>query len=220
MKPKEITTRSFKLYPTTDQAAKYVCTAILKDSGFSEVDRAKCQFTTTATIIENGSQIPFQPPKTSIHGFFESIEILWNNFWVGLADFFTGNTCRASNNSMYFNVELQWLCYSSFYIKKGSLILFVTGGKIIFRLMNKELVICGSIDIMLMFREYIKRNITSCKEGIISMIPKRSEEVFIPSRGMTIQNWTLIIITIFTMSIKTSTNMAKPRAPVSCGRCT
>ncbi|KAL7182961.1 hypothetical protein ACSBR1_041614 [Camellia fascicularis] len=77
MKPKEITTRSFKLYPTTDQAAKYVCAAILKDSGFSEVDRAECQFTTTATVIENESQIPFQPPKTSIHGFFESIEILW-----------------------------------------------------------------------------------------------------------------------------------------------
>ncbi|KAG6688721.1 hypothetical protein I3842_11G138600 [Carya illinoinensis] len=32
MKPKEITNRSFKLYPTTDQAAKYSCSAILKDS--------------------------------------------------------------------------------------------------------------------------------------------------------------------------------------------
>lgn len=25
MKPDEVTTRSFKLYPTTDQAAKYAC---------------------------------------------------------------------------------------------------------------------------------------------------------------------------------------------------
>ncbi|KAE9459517.1 hypothetical protein C3L33_08577, partial [Rhododendron williamsianum] len=94
MKPKEVTTRSFKLYLTTDQAAKYMCAAILKDSGFSEVDRAECQFTTTATIIDNGSQIPFQPPKTSINGFFESIESLWRNFWNGLADFITGKTCR------------------------------------------------------------------------------------------------------------------------------
>ncbi|KAA8522351.1 hypothetical protein F0562_013288 [Nyssa sinensis] len=56
MKPKEVATRSFKLYPTTDQAAKYVCAAILKDSDFNEVDRAECQFTTTATVLENGSQ--------------------------------------------------------------------------------------------------------------------------------------------------------------------
>lgn len=92
MKPKEVVTRSFKLYPTTDQAAKYVCAgmilnvllffsyfiflerygrrqyaifysyvwlvaAILKDSDFSEADRAECQFTTTATILDNGSQV-------------------------------------------------------------------------------------------------------------------------------------------------------------------
>ncbi|XP_028113251.1 protein HAPLESS 2 [Camellia sinensis] len=113
MKPKEITTRSFKLYPTTDQAAKYVCAAILKDSGFSEVDRAECQFTTTATVIENGSQIPFQPPKTSIHGFFESIEILWKNFWDGLADFFTGNTCRRKCSGFFdFSCHIQYICMS------------------------------------------------------------------------------------------------------------
>ncbi|KAL7165300.1 hypothetical protein ACSBR2_041068 [Camellia fascicularis] len=170
MKPKEITTRSFKLYPTTDQAAKYVCAAILKDSGFSEVDRAECQFTTTTTVIENGSQIPFQPPKTSIHGFFESIEILWKTsgmVWqtFSLAILAEGNALGFSTSAATYSIF--WLCYSRFYIKKGSLILFVTGGKIIFRLMNKELVICGSIDIMLMFREYIKRNITSCKEGVI-----------------------------------------------------
>nr|KJB39628.1 hypothetical protein B456_007G022400 [Gossypium raimondii] len=56
MKPKEISARSFKVYPTTDQAARYVCSAILKDSEFSEVDRAECQFSTTATVFENGSQ--------------------------------------------------------------------------------------------------------------------------------------------------------------------
>lgn len=31
--------------------------AILKDSGFNEIDRAECQFFTTATILDNGSQV-------------------------------------------------------------------------------------------------------------------------------------------------------------------
>ncbi|KAM7494206.1 hypothetical protein LguiB_028815 [Lonicera macranthoides] len=73
---------------------RWVLSAILKDSDFTEVDRAECQFTTTATVLDNGSQIPFQPPKTSINGFFESIEIFWNNLLEGLADFITGKTCR------------------------------------------------------------------------------------------------------------------------------
>ncbi|CAK7335459.1 unnamed protein product [Dovyalis caffra] len=56
LKPNEITIRLFKIYPTTDKAARYVCAAILKDSGFNEIDRAECQFFTTATILDNGSQ--------------------------------------------------------------------------------------------------------------------------------------------------------------------
>lgn len=32
MKPNEITSRSFKLYPTTDQAAKYVCSGEINSS--------------------------------------------------------------------------------------------------------------------------------------------------------------------------------------------
>lgn len=28
MKPKEVAARSFKLYPTTDQSAKYVCSGV------------------------------------------------------------------------------------------------------------------------------------------------------------------------------------------------
>ncbi|KAF2297738.1 hypothetical protein GH714_002496 [Hevea brasiliensis] len=75
MKPNELATRSFKLYPTTDQAAKYVCVAMLKDSNFKEVNRAECQFSTTAIILDNRSQItPIQHPKTGINGFLESFE--------------------------------------------------------------------------------------------------------------------------------------------------
>ncbi|PIN10939.1 hypothetical protein CDL12_16468 [Handroanthus impetiginosus] len=111
MKPKEVITRSFKLYPTTDQAARYACSAILKDSDFSEVDRAECQFTTTATILENGSQIPFQPPKTSASGFFESIEVLWNRLWAGMADFITGKSCRRNCPGFFdFSCHIQYIC--------------------------------------------------------------------------------------------------------------
>ncbi|KAG6636860.1 hypothetical protein CIPAW_11G140300 [Carya illinoinensis] len=114
MKPKEIANRSFKLYPTTDQAAKYSCSAILKDSNFDEVDRAECQFTTTATVLDNGSQItPFQPPKNDINGFFESIVSLWNKLWKSLVDFITGKTCRRKcSGFLDFRCHIQYICMS------------------------------------------------------------------------------------------------------------
>ncbi|KAL3499399.1 hypothetical protein ACH5RR_038492 [Cinchona calisaya] len=113
MKPNEIITRSFKLYPTSDQASRYVCAAILKDSGFSEVDRAECQFTTTATVVDNGSQISFQPPKTSINGFFESIEELWKKLWNGLKEFVTGKSCRNNCGGFFdFGCHVQYICMS------------------------------------------------------------------------------------------------------------
>ncbi|XP_011029203.1 PREDICTED: protein HAPLESS 2 [Populus euphratica] len=114
LKPNEITIRSFKIYPTTDKAARYVCAAILKDSGFNEIDRAECQFFTTATILDNGSQIaPFLAPKTSVNGFFESIENIWNRIWEGLVDFITGKTCRQKCSSFFdFSCHIQYVCMS------------------------------------------------------------------------------------------------------------
>ncbi|GFP85169.1 protein hapless 2 [Phtheirospermum japonicum] len=113
MKPNEVITRSFKLYPTTDQAARYACTAILKDSDFGEVDRAECQFTTTATVLENGSQIPFQPPKTSINGYFDSIKEMWTRFWNSLVDFATGKNCRRNCSGFFdFSCHIQYICMS------------------------------------------------------------------------------------------------------------
>ncbi|KAL5559362.1 hypothetical protein UlMin_035573 [Ulmus minor] len=114
MKPKEEIVRSFKLYPATDQAAKYVCSAILKDSDYNEVDRAECQFATTATVLDNGSQsAPFHQPKTSVNGFFESIRIMWNELWNGLADFITGKTCRRKCYGFFdFKCHIQYICMS------------------------------------------------------------------------------------------------------------
>ncbi|KAF3448500.1 hypothetical protein FNV43_RR09213 [Rhamnella rubrinervis] len=112
MKPNEEATRSFKLYPATDQAAKYVCAAILKDSDYHEADRAECQFATTATVLDNGSQsTPFHPPKSSINGFFESIESIWNKLWKGLTDFITGKTCRSKCYGFFdFKCHIQYIC--------------------------------------------------------------------------------------------------------------
>ncbi|CAI0414276.1 unnamed protein product [Linum tenue] len=114
MKPNEIATQSFKLYPTTDQAASYACSAILKDSNFNEVDRADCQFSTTATTIDNGSQIgPFVPPKTGGNLFSESIKMIWNKLWDGLLDFITGRTCRMKCDGFFdFKCHIQYICMS------------------------------------------------------------------------------------------------------------
>ncbi|XP_074311507.1 protein HAPLESS 2-like isoform X2 [Silene latifolia] len=66
-------------------------TTILKDSEFKEVDRAECQFTTTATVLDNGTLgPPFQP------SLFESIKSFWNKFWAGLSVFIMGKSCRIS----------------------------------------------------------------------------------------------------------------------------
>ncbi|KNA14967.1 hypothetical protein SOVF_102540 [Spinacia oleracea] len=114
MKPEEVVTRSFKIYPTTDQAAKYACFAILKDSEFNEVDRAECQFTTTATVLDNGTQgIPFQPPKSDTATFFETIKDIWNKLWSGLSDFITGKTCRSKCSGLFdFQCHIQYVCMS------------------------------------------------------------------------------------------------------------
>ncbi|PHT57955.1 Protein HAPLESS 2 [Capsicum baccatum] len=111
MKPNEVITRAFKLYPSSDQAAKYVCSAILKDSDFNEVDRAECQFTTKATVLDNGSQIPFQPPKANINGFFGSIEDLWKKMWENLTDFLTGKSCRIKCYGFFdFSCHIKYIC--------------------------------------------------------------------------------------------------------------
>ncbi|EMS61515.1 hypothetical protein TRIUR3_26305 [Triticum urartu] len=51
MKPGQVLIRLFYLRSSSDQASKYRCSAILKGSDFSELDRAECQFSTTATVL-------------------------------------------------------------------------------------------------------------------------------------------------------------------------
>ncbi|KAJ3682729.1 hypothetical protein LUZ60_012956 [Juncus effusus] len=88
LKPNEVVNRMFDLHPNTDQAGKYNCSAILKASDFSEINRKECQFTTTATVLDNGTQIVVADERNNgIKGFFR-------NLWHGIVDFFTGKTCR------------------------------------------------------------------------------------------------------------------------------
>uniref|UniRef100_A0A0E0IML3 Generative cell specific-1/HAP2 domain-containing protein n=1 Tax=Oryza nivara TaxID=4536 RepID=A0A0E0IML3_ORYNI len=56
MKPDEKLIRTFDLRSSTDQASNYTCQAILKASDFSELDRKESQFSTTATVLNNGTQ--------------------------------------------------------------------------------------------------------------------------------------------------------------------
>ncbi|KAL8226166.1 hypothetical protein R6Q57_018723 [Mikania cordata] len=104
MKKNEVVTRNFKVRSSTDQAARYVCTAILKDSDYHETDRAECQFTTTATVLDNGTQIPWERPKNGgIKGFFDSLEEFWHTLWEGMVDFITGKTCSRFKCSGFFD---------------------------------------------------------------------------------------------------------------------
>ncbi|XP_029126042.1 protein HAPLESS 2 isoform X2 [Cajanus cajan] len=114
MRSNEITTRSFKIYPNTDQASKYFCIAILKDSDYNEVDRAECQFATTSTILDNGTEgMPFQPLETGINGFFDSIERIWNKLWKSLTEFISGKSCRQKCSGFFdFKCHIQYVCLS------------------------------------------------------------------------------------------------------------
>ncbi|KAA3460159.1 protein HAPLESS 2 isoform X1 [Gossypium australe] len=70
MKP-DISSRSLN---SIQQLIKQQNTFVL-DSEFNKVDRAECQFSTTATTFGDGSQItPFQPLKASISGCLEYLE--------------------------------------------------------------------------------------------------------------------------------------------------
>ncbi|KAL4579355.1 hypothetical protein LXL04_015497 [Taraxacum kok-saghyz] len=111
LKPNQVATRSFKVYPQSDQAAKYACSAILKDSDFHETDRAECQFTTTATVLDNGSLIPWEPPKDGLKGFFASIEEMFFKLWYGMVEFITGRTCSKKCTGLFdFHCHIRYLC--------------------------------------------------------------------------------------------------------------
>ncbi|KAK3140120.1 hypothetical protein QOZ80_5AG0396260 [Eleusine coracana subsp. coracana] len=91
MKPYEVIDRLFHLHTSTNQAAKHRCAATLKASNSSELDISECEFNTTATVVNNGTQV--DPPNNKTKkGFLEEVKALWRQFWDGvvhLLSFFT-----------------------------------------------------------------------------------------------------------------------------------
>ncbi|KAK3129657.1 hypothetical protein QOZ80_6BG0482940 [Eleusine coracana subsp. coracana] len=114
MKPDETTTQLFYMHTSTDQAANYRCTAILKASNFSEVDRGECQFSTTSTILNNGTQVgpPIEHKKGGIMGFFEGIQAFWRWIWDSVTKFFSGRLCSRTKCSSFLDLSchFQYIC--------------------------------------------------------------------------------------------------------------
>ncbi|KAJ0594451.1 putative generative cell specific-1/HAP2 domain-containing protein [Helianthus annuus] len=136
MKPGHLVSRYYKVQPTSDQAAKYMCTAILKDSDFKETDRAECQFTTTATVLDNGTQLPWEPPKSDgIKGYFESVESFWHALWEGMVDFITGKTCRMKCSSFFdLGCHMRHICMTWLLLFGLFLAIFPTGKRLLISL--------------------------------------------------------------------------------------
>ncbi|KAJ0769545.1 putative generative cell specific-1/HAP2 domain-containing protein [Helianthus annuus] len=136
MKPGRLVSRYYKVQPTSDQAAKYMCTAILKDSDFKETDRAECQFTTTATVLDNGTQLPWEPPKSDgIKGYFESVESFWHALWEGMVDFITGKTCRMKCSSFFdLGCHMRHICMTWLLLFGLFLAIFPTGKRLLISL--------------------------------------------------------------------------------------
>ncbi|KAJ3692722.1 hypothetical protein LUZ60_011817 [Juncus effusus] len=95
LKPDEVAIRLFHLHSNTDQAANYKCSAILKASDFSEADRAECQFSTTTTVFDNGTQVVgTNENKSILKDFLQLVKTFFTNCWRSLVDFITGIACR------------------------------------------------------------------------------------------------------------------------------
>ncbi|KAG0544542.1 hypothetical protein BDA96_02G284400 [Sorghum bicolor] len=111
LKPDEASTRLFYLRASTDKAAKYQCTAILKASDFSELDRQECLFSTMATVLDNGTQIIGSSNDHDL-GFFDTIKGYLLSFWDFLIDLFSGKSCRMNKCWSFFDFSChtQYTC--------------------------------------------------------------------------------------------------------------
>ncbi|CAL5079782.1 unnamed protein product [Urochloa decumbens] len=115
MKSGEAIVRSFDLRTSTDQAEKYLCAAILKASDFTEVDRVECQFSTAATVFNNGTQIgptDEHKKKGGFWAFLDDIKAFCINFWDFVTDFLTGKSCSWTKCSSLFDFSchFQYIC--------------------------------------------------------------------------------------------------------------
>ncbi|TKW30682.1 hypothetical protein SEVIR_2G054000v4 [Setaria viridis] len=115
MKPGEVFIKSFDLHSSSNEAEKYQCAAILKASDFTEVDRVECQFSTTATVFNNGTQIGStndHKEEGGIWGLLEAIRTFCFNFWDFVTNFLTGKSCSWTKCSSLFDIgcHFQYIC--------------------------------------------------------------------------------------------------------------
>ncbi|WVZ65626.1 hypothetical protein U9M48_014956 [Paspalum notatum var. saurae] len=137
MKPDEATIRSFSLHPSLDKAATYQCTAILKASDYSELDKEHCNISVAATVFDNGTQIGSlnDHKRGGIWGFFDTIETLWLNFWDSVIGFLSGKSCRAKCSSL-FDFSCQYVCIGWFF-KISLLLAALPAGMALLRLLRR-----------------------------------------------------------------------------------
>nr|CAB3485732.1 unnamed protein product [Digitaria exilis] len=141
MKPGEVIIRSFDLRSSADRAEKYQCAAILKASDFTEVDRVECQFSTTATVFNNGTQIGStnERKKGGIWGFLDAIKASWRNFWDFVTNFLTGKSCSWNKCSSLLDItcHVQYICIGWVIMISLLLSMLPTGAVILWLLHQK-----------------------------------------------------------------------------------
>ena len=139
-----------------------------------------------------------------------------NNFFLrGKVNFIqTGTFFSYSNEERILNCtfEFQCLCCYGFCIRKDFLTLFMTGGKIIFGLTSRESEILGDT-----IKIFMWIDIMSWEQDNTSIM-LISEEPFIKSIGIGIQEGIQSTIIIFTMSTRTRVSTGEVRNQVSCSK--
>ncbi|KAL6846732.1 hypothetical protein ACP4OV_024180 [Aristida adscensionis] len=137
MKSDEVVVRSFSLHSSSDVAANYQCTAILKASNFSELDRKECQISINATVFDNGTQIGY-PKKGGISVFFDAVKAFCANVRDNVIDFFTGKSCRTRCSGLFdFSCHLQYKCIK-WLVQLGLLLSMLVAVVVLLRLLHAK----------------------------------------------------------------------------------
>lgn len=121
-----------------------------------------------------------------------------------MSELYIDNLGKIREYIIPYTFELQCLCFYGFYIKKDSLILFMTGGKIILgmiiRVSGKEMILITTT--------FMSKNIMS-SQGTTSMVPIITEGAITMNEDITILVETLIIITMLIMFTRKSTSIGE-----------
>ncbi|XP_057855553.2 protein HAPLESS 2 isoform X2 [Cryptomeria japonica] len=115
MKPTEVVACMFEVIINKANTSTFNCTAILKNSGFEEVDRQDTWFTIDNVAYNTGNQIYGVPSANTVEeneGFLGlGIEKSWQWFKEKITDFFTGRKCMMNCRQIFdFKCHFKYLC--------------------------------------------------------------------------------------------------------------